>query len=78
MLDAKPVSTPLVTHFKLSAAMSLQIDEEKEQMSHISYANAVGRVMYAMVYTRPDISYAISVVSRFMGNLGKAHWQALK
>ena len=34
--------------------------------------------MYAMVCTRPDLAYALSIFSRFMSNPGKAHWQALK
>nr|CAD1837582.1 unnamed protein product [Ananas comosus var. bracteatus] len=34
--------------------------------------------MYAMVCTRSDISYAVSMVSRYMTNPGKAHWQAVK
>ena len=27
---------------------------------------------------RPDLAYAVSLVSRFMGNPGKIHWEALK
>ena len=34
--------------------------------------------MYAMVCTRPDIAYAVGVVSRFMTNPGEAHWNAVK
>ena len=34
--------------------------------------------MYAMVCTRPDLAHAVSVVSRFMGEPGKEHWQAVK
>lgn len=34
--------------------------------------------MYVMVCTRVDIANAISVVSRFMGNPGKVHWDAVK
>jgi ATP-binding cassette subfamily B (MDR/TAP) protein 1 len=34
--------------------------------------------MYAMVCTRPDIAYAVGVVSQFMTNLGEAHWNAVK
>ena len=34
--------------------------------------------MYAMVCTRPDISHAISIVSRYMHDPGKGHWQAVK
>ena len=43
-------------------------------MSRVPYASAVGSMMYAMVCTHPDISQAVSVVSRYMANLGKDHW----
>ncbi|XP_070056622.1 secreted RxLR effector protein 161-like [Nicotiana tomentosiformis] len=47
-------------------------------MSRVPYANVVSSLMYAMVCTRPDISHAIGVVSRYMHNPGKEHWQAVK
>ena len=31
-----------------------------------------------MVCTRPDIGYAVGVVSRFLSNIGKEHWSAVK
>lgn len=31
-----------------------------------------------MLCTRPDLAHAISVVSRYMANPGKEHWQAVK
>ena len=34
--------------------------------------------MYAMVCTRPDIAYAVGVVSRFLSNPGRLHWEAIK
>eukprot|EP00253_Pinus_taeda_P029101 PITA_29101 len=37
-----------------------------------------GNLMYVMLSTRPDISHAIRVVSRFMANLGEEHWQEVK
>ena len=74
----KPVSTPLAPHFKLSALMSPHTEEERKQMAQIPYANAVGALMYAMVCTRPDISHAVSMVSRYMHDPGKGHWQAVK
>jgi hypothetical protein len=78
MHNSKPVSTPLGAHFKLSAALALQSEEEEQFMSRVPYSSAVGSIMYAMVCTRPDISQAVSVVSRFMANPGKVHWQAVK
>ena len=47
-------------------------------MSSIPYSSAVGSLMYAMVCTRPDLSHAVSVVSRFMSKPGKVHWEAVK
>ncbi|KAM2077718.1 hypothetical protein ACFX1R_025466 [Malus domestica] len=76
--NSKPVSTPLASHFKLSASMSPKTIEESQYMAQIPYANVVGSLMYAMVCTRPDISQAVSIVSRYMHNPGKGHWQAVK
>ena len=53
-------------------------DEEREYMSKVSYANADGSMMYAMVCTRPDISQAVSVVSKYMHDPGQGHWQAVR
>ena len=57
--DTKSVSTPLALHFKFRATMSPTTVEEHEYMSHVSYANAVGSLMYPMVCTRPDLSQAV-------------------
>lgn len=47
-------------------------------MARVSYAFAVGSLMYVIVCIRPDIAQAVGVVSRFMNNPGKGHWQAVK
>ena len=47
-------------------------------MSKVPYSSAVGSLMYAMICTRPDIAYAVGVVSRYMSNPGKKHWEAVK
>jgi hypothetical protein len=36
-----------------------------------------GSLMYAMVCTRPDIAYAVGIVSHFVTNLGEAHFNAV-
>ncbi|KAG8488852.1 hypothetical protein CXB51_016759 [Gossypium anomalum] len=71
MQSAKPVSTPLAAHFRLSSALSPQSDDEIEYMSHVPYSSAVGSLIYAMVCSRPDLSYAVSAVSRYMANPDK-------
>ncbi len=78
MRNCKAVSTPLAAHFKLSGENCPKSDLEVRRMSNIPYASAVGSLMYAMVCTRPDLSHAVSVVSRYMQNPGKEHWEGVK
>ncbi|KAG8500695.1 hypothetical protein CXB51_002843 [Gossypium anomalum] len=78
MQSAKPVSTPLAAHFRLLSALSPQSDDEIEYMSHVPFSSAVGSLMYAMVCSRLDLSYAVSAVSRYMANPGKEHWKAVQ
>jgi hypothetical protein len=78
MQNEKPVSTPLANHFKLTKEMCPKTQEEIEYMSRVPYSSTVGSLMYAMVCTRPDIAHAVGVVSRYMNNPGKEHWEAVK
>ncbi|KAH9685530.1 CCHC-type domain-containing protein [Citrus sinensis] len=78
MLNSKLVVTPLAIHFRLSNLQSPKISEEKLEMEDVPYTNAVGCLMYAMVLTRPDISHALSIVSRYMAAPRKEHWKAMK
>ena len=73
MQDAKPVSTPLANHFKLSGSQCPKNEKEIEDMSKVPYASAIRCLMYAMVCTRPDLAHAVSTVSKYMANLGREH-----
>ena len=73
MHNCKPVSTLLALHFKLSALLYPQSDDEIEYMARVPYSSIVGSLMYAMVCTRPDLSHDVSLVSRYMANPGKEH-----
>ena len=59
MSKAKAICSSLVGHFKLTIEQCPTSEKEKEEMSKVSYASAVGSLMYAMV-TRPDIAHANS------------------
>jgi hypothetical protein len=76
--NAKPMSTPLAPHFKLSVKQCAETDADLKYMSKIPYSSVVGSLMYAMVCSRPDLSHAISVVARYMSNPGKEHWKAVQ
>jgi hypothetical protein len=78
MPDAKKVTTPIAPHFKLSSTQCHVTDEDIEYMSRVPYSSAVGYLMYATVCSRPDLSYCMSLVSRYMANPVKEHWKAVR
>ena len=78
MNEAKLVSTLLGSNFKLSKEQSLKTEEVRDHMSKVPYASAIGILMYVMVFTRPDIIYAVGVMNRFMSRLGKQNWEVVK
>ncbi|GJW01215.1 retrovirus-related pol polyprotein from transposon TNT 1-94 [Tanacetum coccineum] len=78
MQDCKPISTPFPTDVKLSSKMSPSSEKERMEMSRVPYASAVGSLMFAMICTRPDIAHAVGVVSRYMAEPGREHWEAVK
>ena len=47
-------------------------------MSKVPYASTIGSIMYAIISTRPDVSYALSVTSRYQSDPGESHWTAMK
>src|SRR3954452_6767887 len=55
--DAKSVSTPIASHFKLLALQYPTSDDDIEYMSRVPYSSAVGFLMYAMVCSRPNFLY---------------------
>lgn len=53
------------------------MEKGKEGMAKVQYASTVGSIMYAMICTRSDITHALGVVSRFISNLGREHWETI-
>ena len=60
----------------LSKKMYPKTLEERKRMNEISYALAMGLIMYAMLCTRPDIAYALGIAIRFQADPREDHWKA--
>ncbi len=71
MTSCKPISIPLEQNVKLSA------DEGDLVEDTIMYKRIMGSLIY-MTITRPDLSYAIRVVSQFMQTPRKPHLDAVR
>lgn len=71
MINCSPVMTPLQTNEKL-----INCDGDTPA-NPTSYRSLVGGLIY-LTHTRPDITFAVSVVSRFMENPSQTHFGAAK
>ena len=78
MQNSKKGQLPTWHEIVLSEEQCPTTPQEKEDMRRVPYASAVGSLMYAMLYIRPDICYAIGIVSRYQSNPGLAHWISVK
>ncbi|KAK8510326.1 hypothetical protein V6N12_073397 [Hibiscus sabdariffa] len=78
METSKKVFLPMTHGISLSKEMCPSTSQERERTSQIPYASAIGSIMYAMICTHPDLSYALSMTSRYQANPGEGHWVAVK
>ncbi|KAA0040367.1 gag/pol protein [Cucumis melo var. makuwa] len=78
MQNSKKDLLPFRHGVHLSKEQCPKTPQEIEDMRRILYASAVGSLMYDMLYTRPDICYAVGIVSRYLFNPGLDHWTAVK
>jgi len=78
MDQSKKGFLPVLQGTRLSAAQCPTTAEDREKMSVIPYASAIGSIMYAMLCTRPDVNLAISLVGRYQSDPGVEHWTAVK
>eukprot|EP00253_Pinus_taeda_P035760 PITA_35760 len=71
MKECKEVITPTVMGLKLSK------DNSSKDFDSSLYKSIIGSLTY-LTATRPDIMFAVSMISRFMERPKEAHWQAAK
>ena len=68
MPDSKRGFLPMSHGIKLSKSQCPTTKDERERMDKIPYPSAIGSIMYALLCTRPDVSYALSMTSRFQSD----------
>jgi Reverse transcriptase (RNA-dependent DNA polymerase) len=69
MLGCRPANTPIDLNHGLKGCVSDQLDRER-------YQRLMGKLIY-LSHTRSDISYAVSVVSRYMHDPRVVHQKAV-
>jgi hypothetical protein len=72
MFDSKPAISPMAHGEVLSKQFGMPLDPK------VPYAELVASLLYLSTNTRPDIAYAVGVLSRFMSKPMDKHWTAAK
>ena len=73
MEECKPIGTPLDVNVKLLKLSVEEFEAIEGEMEGVPYKSGVGSLMYAMVATRADLAFAVSIMSQFMSRTGPAH-----
>ena len=68
MQDSKKGNLPFRHGVTLSKSQCPLTPKEIENMKAVPYASACGSLMYAMLCTRPDIRFAVGMVSGNQSN----------
>jgi len=72
MSGANPVSIPAYPYAKLQSC-----NVENTAFQNVPYHQAIGALLFLASISRPDISYAIGVIS-YLNNYNMSHWNAVK
>ena len=78
MQNSKREYVPMYSEITLSKSMCPKTQDEGTHMSITPYASVIGSIMYAMLCTRLDVSYALRVTSRYQLDLGEGYWVVVK
>ena len=79
MIDAHPLSTPMVGRSNKGDDPYRPCEEEEEILGEqYPYLAAVGALLYLATSTRPDISFAVSVLARHSARPTLRHWNGIK
>ena len=77
MENCNSVKTPCPT-YRLTSDMCPSTEEERRTAAELPYCALVGKCMYLANCTRPDISFAVRELAKFMSNYGTRHFDAAK
>ena len=72
------VATPVDPGVRLSKTEEDFASNPTNEANRQQYQSAVGSLMYAMLGMRPDIAYAVGIVSQYCTNPNQHHWTAVK
>lgn len=78
----------IIKRFEMTAAKTVEILADPHVIlepvidnsipkPNVPFREAVGSLLFLVTVSRPDISYAVNSVSRFLSNYNDSHWRAV-
>jgi hypothetical protein len=78
MHKCNPTPAPIVKGVKFGKLQCPRNQYEINEMKMVPYTSAVESLMYAQVFTRPDLAFVIGMLGRYQKNPDKPHWDGAK
>ena len=72
MEDCNPKSTPLDVNLDLSLK---DCSDVVDPVLQHRYRELIGSLMYLYQWTRPDLGFAVTFLSRYLHKPGQKHWE---
>ncbi|GKD48734.1 hypothetical protein Tco_1277710 [Tanacetum coccineum] len=78
MDNSKHSHIPMQERLDLNKTQGASTPKEVKRMQNVTYASAVGSIIYAIRCTRPDVAFAQNITSQFQQNPSELHWTVVK
>ena len=75
--NEKPVDTPIQPNLGLSIDLVNEEDTMRVPVDTTKYRQAIGKLMYLMICSRPDLSFSVSLLLRFLHSPKEKHWRCI-
>jgi hypothetical protein len=76
--NTKPTNLPALPGQVLTRDQSPSTTTQHLEMRGVPYAEGIGHILWPAMVSRPDVVFQVGILSQFIQNPGKAHWEALK
>lgn len=78
MLHSRPVDTPMAAIFLIISGNGTKDYEEQNEVMKHPFGEVMGSLLYLAQRSRPNISFAVSLLCRYVQDPGMHHWNAAK
>jgi hypothetical protein len=76
--ESKETEIPIQPNHNLTSDLRHENENLRKFIDSTKYREVIGSLIYLMTCSRPDISYSVGILSRYMQKPRELHWRYLK